>query len=71
MENSSDYLPMLLGVNIPIHEVGFNTASHLIPKPQWFKATHEQLNRFYALFEAYLKSISIWPGVLMFFLYTR
>ena len=41
MENSIDHLPVLLGVNIPIHEVSWETTSQFVPTPQWFKATQE------------------------------
>ena len=59
MENSSGHLPVLLGVNLPIHEVSYETTSDLIPMPQWFKATQEQLNHYRELLDAYLNSIII------------
>ena len=46
MENSSDHLPVLIGVNLPINEVSCETTSRFIPTPQWFKATQEQLNHY-------------------------
>ena len=49
MENSSDHLPVLIGVNLPINKVSCETTSRFIPTPQWFKATQEQLNHFHEL----------------------
>ena len=51
MENSSDHLPVLIGVNLPINEVICETTSRFIPPPQWFKATQEQLNHYRALLQ--------------------
>ena len=59
MENSSDHLPVLIGVNLPINEVSCETTSRFIPTPQWFKATQEQLNHYRELLDSYLKSIII------------
>ena len=69
MENSSHHLSVLLGVDLPIHEVTCETISHFILTPQWFKATQEHLNHYRELLDAYLKSIIIpiiWLCVLMF-----
>ena len=59
MENSSNHLQVLLGVNLPVHKVSCKTSSHFIPTPQLFKATQEQLNHYRELLDAYLKSIII------------
>ena len=53
MENSSDHLPVSIGVNLPINEVSCKTTSRFIPTPQWFIATQEQLNHYRKLLDAY------------------
>ena len=59
MEHSSDHLPVLIGVNLPFHEVSCENTSRFIHTPQWFKASQEQLNHHRELLDAYLKFIII------------